>query len=170
MEAAFRELHGRRLHGFALLLTLGDADLAADLVDEALRAAGRRVPELQHPERAAAWLRSWITARADRRDRAGASGTLPASVQALGVDHATLAGMAALDTRTRAAVIGRVVEDLDARDVATIVGRDGRQLARLLERGIARYARFRTAATGGESHDAGPIVARIHDVARRAVT
>src|ERR687895_367576 len=57
VRAAFRELHGRRLHGFALLLTLGDRERAASLASDALAAGQLRVDELRHPERAAAWLR-----------------------------------------------------------------------------------------------------------------
>ena len=38
MLEAFRELHGGRLHGFALLLTAGDRHAAAWLASEALAA------------------------------------------------------------------------------------------------------------------------------------
>ena len=64
MRAAFRELHGRRLHGFALLLTLGDRPSAARLASEALADGAMRVEELRHPERAAAWLRHRVVERA----------------------------------------------------------------------------------------------------------
>src|SRR6187431_2709085 len=64
LRAAFRELHGRRLHGFALLLTLGDRPGAARLASEALAAGAMRVDELRHPERAAAWLRHRLVDRA----------------------------------------------------------------------------------------------------------
>lgn len=166
MEAAFRELHGRRLHGFALLLMLGDAQRAAALAGEALSAASSRAAELRHPERAAAWLRARVTRRAGRSP-AQAS---PHAVESLGVDPATLAGLAALDLRTRAAVVSRMVEGFDLRDVATIVDREGRTLARLLDRGVARYAAAR-AATDDTPRPAGPgpIERRIHEAARRVI-
>jgi DNA-directed RNA polymerase specialized sigma24 family protein len=166
--AAFRELHGRRLHGFALLLTLGDRQRAAALAGEALTAGTHHVEELRHPERAAAWLRRRVTRRAGRSIREPGDGA--AGLDSLGVDERTRAGLAALDSRTRAAVIGRVVEGFDPRDVATIVDREGRDLSRLLERGIARFAAARSAATAPAPADAGPIVARIHEAARRAIT
>jgi hypothetical protein len=168
LEAAFRELHGRRLHGFALLLTLGDTDRAAVLAGEALTAGTEHATELRHPERAAAWLRARVTRRAGRVPRPDARSTL--TLAGLAVDDATLAGLAVLDTRTRAAVIGRAVEGLDLRDVGTIVERDGRDLSRLVERGIVRYAAARAAtATAPPDDEAGPLVDRIRTTARRAV-
>ena len=57
---AFRDVHGRHLHGFALLLLCGDAPTAAAVTVEALDAGAARVGRLRHPERAAAWLRSRV--------------------------------------------------------------------------------------------------------------
>jgi len=167
--AAFRELHGRRLHGFALLLVLGDRQRAAVLAGEALSAGADRVAELRHPERGAAWLRRRVARRA--ASSTGASSDAVEALAPLGVDPATAAALATLDARTRAAVIGRIVEGFDVRDVATIVDRDGRDLARMLERGVARFATARAAAAAGPTDaEPGPIVARIHDAARRAIT
>src|ERR1041384_1046480 len=53
LRAAFREAHGARLHGFALVVTLGDEQLAATLAVDALDAGVRHADALRHPERAA---------------------------------------------------------------------------------------------------------------------
>ena len=166
LEAAFRELHGRRLHGFALLLTLGDSQRAATLAGEALTAGTSRAAELRHPERAAAWLRARVTRRTGRASDPPPGGA--AWVAGLGVDGPTFHGLAALDTRERAAVIGREVEGLDLRDVGTIVEREGRELARILDRGIARYANARAAVATLNDAD-GRIVDRVRHTARRAI-
>ena len=72
MRAAFRDLHGTRLHGFALLVTLGDRAHAARLTrGDALAAGMAQAAALRHPERAAAWLRpaSPASRRTERRGR-----------------------------------------------------------------------------------------------------
>src|SRR5690606_20820527 len=71
LRAAFDELHGSRLHGFALLLTLGDRARAARLAGEALAAAEPRIDALRHPERAAAWLRAHVVRSSHRPSRRG---------------------------------------------------------------------------------------------------
>ena len=164
MKAAFRDLHGRRLHGFALLLTLGDRPGAARLASEALTAGALRVDELRHPERAAAWLRHRVVGRA-RIDRA-------AHVDArvlldLGVDEALVIAFGSLGRLERAALIASTVERLDRRDVASIVGREGSSLDRLLRRARERLMRA-YAETSAEPPD-GPIAARVQGLARRAM-
>ena len=166
MREAFRELHGRRLHGFALLLTAGDRRAAAWLASEALAAGTARLEELRHPERAAAWLRHRVVDRA----RVGRNEpTRAPALEELGADRWVVAAITALDRLERAALIASVVERLDRRDVATIVGRGGDGLDRLVRRSRERYMRVHraTATDGGE---AGPIVGRVREIARRAMT
>jgi DNA-directed RNA polymerase specialized sigma24 family protein len=166
MRDAFRELHGRRLHGFALLLTLGDRPTAARLASEALAAGAGRVSELRHPERAAAWLRRRVV------DRARVGRGEPADIGAvldLGADETTVAALASLGRRERAALIAAVVERLDRRDVGTIVGRDGSSLDRLLVRSRERFMRLHAAAATDEPPD-GPVSAHVQALARRAMT
>ena len=57
LRAAFRDLHAARLHGFALLVAVGDRARAAQAAATAAAAGADRAAELRHPERAAAWLR-----------------------------------------------------------------------------------------------------------------
>jgi DNA-directed RNA polymerase specialized sigma24 family protein len=172
LEAAFRDLHGTRLHGFALLLTLGDRATAARLSERALGAARGRLAELRHPERAAAWLRARVlrdTPRALGR-RPGPAPDREAALAELGVDQAVLAGLQRLGTRERAAVIASTVERLDARDVATVVGRDGPRLDRLLRSARSRYLAVHAAAAAGRAMGAnGPIGEHLDAVAAQAM-
>lgn len=169
VRVAFRELHARRLHGFAQLFVLGDRALAARLAAEALAAGTQRIDALRHPERAAAWLRRHVV------DHAGsaAAGTTQAldrnSLGDLGADDGVVAGLALLGRRERAALIASAVERLDGRDVATIVGRDGRTLDRLLHDARQRYLEGYTAIVRDPVGD-GPLTARIRAVAQHALT
>ena len=94
VRAAFRDLHGARLYGFALLVTLGDRGRAARLSATALAAGASRLADLRHPERAAAWLRARVLADAARTVRSPGRGRLVpealAAVEPLGVDTAML--------------------------------------------------------------------------------
>lgn len=170
LRAAFDELHGPRLHGFALLLTMGDRERAARLAGAALAAAGSRTEALRHPERAAAWLRARVVRGAGGRTRPRAE-AVPARTTilgSLGVDAATYAGLAALAPRERASIVAAVVERLDRRDVATIVGRDGAALDRLLVRARRRYMAAHAAAAG-DAAPHGPLVERLAAEAARAM-
>ena len=165
LRDAFRELHGRRLHGFALLLTLGDRPAAARLATDALAAGAERVDELRHPERAAAWLRRRVVDRA-RVSRGVAAD--PDVVLDLGADEATVTALASLARLERAALIASTVERLDPRDVATIVGRDGSRLDRLLVRARQSFIRLHADVTTDEPPD-GPVSAHVQALARRAM-
>src|SRR5688500_17359124 len=170
-RAAFRELHGPRLHGFALLLTLGDQPGAARLAADALAAGSARTSELSHPERAAAWLRQRVVREAGRRR---SEMTRPdrrrAALEELGVDDAAFAGLRALNLRERAALVATTVERLDRRDVATIIGLDGTRLERHIRRASRRAMRAGAAVHGERPVSVGPLVTRIRDIARRALT
>jgi DNA-directed RNA polymerase specialized sigma24 family protein len=173
MRAAFRDLHGTRLHGFALLVTLGDRANAARLTAEALASGMARADELRHPERAAAWLRRRVTQAAGRsgdpaRRRAG-----PEDRQALaelGVDAAMFAGLSGLTTRQRAALVADSVERLDRGDVATVVGINGARLDRLIRSVRDRYAVAVASGLDDETSADGPTATRIRTLAARALT
>lgn len=169
LRRALRELHAPSLHGFALLLTLGDRRRAIALTADALAASGPHAAELRHPERAAAWLRSRVTAAAGRRDsRIDAELRLDA-LEPLGVTTGVLAGLAALDVLERAALIGSGIEQLDDRDVATIVGRSASRLEVLLRRARARFAEGCAATPGGPSRLGGPLTDLVRSAAARAM-
>ena len=170
MQAAFRDVHGRRLHGFALMLTLGDRPLAARLADRALTTATRRVHELRHPERAAGWLRAQVLRHAPRVRRATRPG--PAAIRALGelgADASVVTALRVLSTRERAALIATDIERLDQRDVGTIIGADGAGLERVIRQARSRYAYAFAAIADHEPTINGPLTAKIQAVADRAL-
>lgn len=162
LRAAFRELHGRRLHGFTLLLTLGDRMQAVRLSSEALSAGAQRIPALRHPERAGAWLRAHVARRAQTASNAStASNAANASANAsahdrrealadLGLTEAAQAGLAVLDGTARAVLIAETVERFRALDVATIAGLRESQFDST--RATARRTYFQ-AATGAGATD-----------------
>jgi hypothetical protein len=170
-RAAFRELHGSRLHGFALLVTLGDQALAARLASEAVAEGSAHSEELSHPERAAAWLRHHVVqaANGQLRDSPAAATRRRAALEELDVDGVAFASLAALDVRERAAVAAHTVERLDLRDVATVVGVDGVRLERVLRRAHAKATRSAGRALDLHPHEDGPITARVRAIADRAM-
>jgi hypothetical protein len=171
VRAAFRDLHGARLYGFALLVTLGDRERAARLCAAALAAGAGRLADLRHPERAAAWLRARVLADAGRTPRAeGRRRPMPqafAALQPLGVDAAMLSGLAALTVRERGALVADWIERLDRRDVGTIVGMDGGRLERLVRRARGRY--MAVVAEMPDAPSEGPTAARIRTAAARVL-
>jgi DNA-directed RNA polymerase specialized sigma24 family protein len=169
MRDAFRELHGRRLHGFALLMTLGDRALAARLAGEAMAEASEHAAELRHPERAAAWLRARVVRSIPRRHEPPSPAEERAALDPLGVDAAVTDGLAALGTRDRAALIAADLERLDGRDVETVSGLRGVRLERALTRARRRYlSAYVTTPVAPVATD-GPLVRRIRAVAARTM-
>ncbi|MGH2401998.1 MAG: hypothetical protein ACRDE6_04745 [Candidatus Limnocylindria bacterium] len=170
VRAAFRDLHGARLHGFALLVTLGDRARAARLAAGALTAGGTRLADLRHPERAAAWLRARVlagAARTGRSQRRRPGVEAMAVLETVGVDAAMLSGLIALTVRERGALVADWIEGLDRRDVATIVAMDGRRLDRLIMQARARYMAVVADAPGALAD--GPTADRIRRAAARVL-
>ena len=172
VRAAFQDLHGTRLHGFALLVTLGNRALAARLAGEAIAAGSARTAELRHPERAAAWLRRRVTDNARRSGRPSRRGTAAEgrlALEELGADAAAFAGLSALSVRERAALVADSIERLDRGDVASIVGVDGVRLDRQVRRARQRYAAIVAEALDDEAAVSGPTAVRIRAIAARAL-
>lgn len=169
VRAAFNELHGPRLHGFALLLSLGDRPLAAGLTAQALASAAAHIDELRHPERAAAWLRGRVLRSSPRRHREPSPAEERAALEPLDVDPAVIDGLAALGARARAALVAADVERLDRRDVAAIVGRSGAALENLLRRARHTYLGAWAAAPTPVDGTPGPLVRRIQRLAARTM-
>lgn len=162
---AFVQLHGERLLGFGLLVTLGDRGLAGMLSAEALAAGADRIGQLRHPERAAAWLRARLTEAARGPawgQRRPTDQERREALAALGVEPAAYDALASLNVRSRAAIVASVVEGLTAADVHEIVGSDDR----------VRYARrdYLTAYVAAsrirnEEPPAGALTARVNAAA-----
>ncbi|MEO8509963.1 MAG: hypothetical protein ABI534_01835 [Chloroflexota bacterium] len=160
MRAAFRTLHGQRLHGFTILLLLGDEARARELASSSLAAGMANVLALRHPERAAAWLRADVL----RLARTRRSRTRP--VERRGLEQIAVSGsvadaLGALDVTQRAALISADIERMDLRDVDTVVRRSAAAGARLLADARRRYM----AAYKGHADAAGPLAQRIADIA-----
>lgn len=170
LHAAFRELHGGRLHAFALLLTLGDRGRAAQLASDAIAAGSDHLPELRHPERAAAWLRARVVRAAGSDDRRLGVAERLASLAHLHVGPAALAGLSALTRTERAGLIATAIERLDRRDVAVIVRRDGDRLENHLRHARRRYIGGATATPDELDGPPGPIARRIAASAARTMS
>ena len=174
LGAAFRDLHGARLHGFALLVTLGDAARAASIASEVLAAGADSAASLRHPERAAAWLRARVVLAARRRAPRGRQQRWAARRDALadlGTDRRTFAGLAALNVVERAAIVTLDVEHLDARDAETVLGLSTGALERVAARARRRYATAWISARGQDSTtDDGDLARHVRDAAHRALS
>ena len=175
LQAAFRDLHGPRLHGYALLVTLGDRQPAAAAASEALAEAGSRLAQLRHPERAAAWLRARVARSLSRRGRpAEGERDRRETLRTLGVTDAAFAGLAALSPKERAAFVAATIERLEPIDVEEVSGRDPAGAARLVDGARRRYLAAALAAVD-ESQErepawpatSGVIAARIDEAASR---
>jgi len=176
LRSAFRELHGARLHGFALLVTLGDRRLAERLASEALADGARRARALRHPERAAAWLRAHLL-RHLGRDRAPAptDEERRGALATLGVDAAAYDTLSQFDPRQRATLVAGWIEALDPRDLEGVVQYRPAVLARMLARVRREYLALYIAAAPtpipivADPQAIGPLARRIRSVADRTL-
>jgi hypothetical protein len=177
LAAAFRDLHGSRLHGFALLVTLGDRQLAERVAGFSLAAGASQAAALRHPERAAAWLRArTLRALHGQRPfrRSPTAEARRAALAPLGVDEAVYRGLAALSLDARAALVASAVEQFDPIDVETIIDAAPAATRHALAQARSRY--LRSAAEGGSDDEpdtapdepAGELGIRVRGVATRA--
>jgi hypothetical protein len=173
LREAFGDLHGPRLHGFALLVALGDAPRAERAAAMALDAGEAHATALRHPERAAAWLR----ARALKSLRVRAIGssvtaaTRRANLAPLGVEGPAFDGLSELSLAERAALVAGVIEGFEAIDVEAILDMTPAAARHTAARAGARY---RSAAARAESHPVpsapGGLAQRVQQVAGRALS
>lgn len=172
LRAAFRELHGARLHGYALLVTLGDRQRAARAASEALGAGARRAGELRHPERAAAWLRARVNRSIDlgagHRDGPGETDRR-AALAGLGVDGIAYTGLAQLDPRLRVALVAAEIERLEPLDVEVVLGVSGARARRMVATARSRYLAAHATEPVGAGREpqrlAGELAARVRRMA-----
>ena len=174
LRAAFRELHGAGLHGFALLLTVGDRSRAASIASMTLAEGAARVGDLRHPERAAAWLRARVV-RAVRRtaeSRRHSRSERRAVLLELGVPEPAIATLEGMSLDARAAVVASSVERFALVDVATVLDRDLEATRRLLRDARRRYlsdAMHWLSTVPREGLGGGAIAARVDEAAARAL-
>jgi DNA-directed RNA polymerase specialized sigma24 family protein len=166
LRTAFRDMHAVRLHGFALLVALGDREAAASAASRALLDGSERLHELRHPERAAAWLRASVVRSLRRQARRAPSEAAIAAVRGLGVTDAVAASLSALSLRERAALVASTVERFTPADVDAILGVGPRRGRRLVTAARQRYL----ASFDGASADIlrpGSLAERVMVVAAR---
>lgn len=175
LAAAFRELHGARLHGFAMLVALGDQRSAERAAGFALASGAGQAAALRHPERAAAWLRArtlrglheqrWLSRSVRVEARR-------AALERLGVDDAVFRGLAGLGMDARAALVASAIERFDPIDVETILRAAPGAARHAVSQARSRYLRFASSrsdgAEPGPDQPAGEIARRVESVATRA--
>ena len=178
LAEAFRNLHGPSLHGFALLVALGEPEAAERAAGEALAAGAQQASALRHPERAAAWLR----ARTLRALHQGLSrGTaIPASARLatlgdLGVESVVYDALAVLSLEGRAALVASAIERFEPLDTETILGSSPAAARRVISEARARYLQAVEGQAGGEvgatsAQPEGELAKRVREVAARAMT
>ncbi len=164
------------MHGFAILVTLGDALLAERAAGFALAAGAEQAAALRHPERAAAWLRA-RTLRGLPRGGSHQGSASPdarrAALAALGAGDAVYRGLAALSVEARAALVASAIERFDPIDVETILDAAPAATRRAVAEARRRYLQFAVAGSAdlaGLPPDgpAGELAERVERVASRA--
>lgn len=167
-------MHGARLHGFALLVTVGDRSRAAAAASAVLAGGTARAAQLRHPERAAAWLRARLlqALRHTSESRRHSWAERRTVLLELGMPEAMMAALEGLTLEDRAAVVAASVERFSIIDVATILGRDLLGTRRILQAARRRYLAASTFWMGdlpAEALPGGEIAARIEQAAARAM-
>jgi hypothetical protein len=176
LAAAFRDLHGARLHGFAMLVTLGDRQTAELVAGFALAAGANQAAALRHPERAAAWLRARTLHTLHQRR--SIRRTVPidarrATLATLGVDEAAFRGLAALGLDARAALVASAIERFDPIDTETILDASPSAARHAVAQALERYVRQAGTGDPADRDDpddsrGGELASRVRDVATRA--
>jgi hypothetical protein len=174
LRAAFSDLHAARLHGFALLVTVGDRARAAQAAATAVAAGADRAAELRHPERAAAWLRrrAMKELRRARPSRHLSQAERRAALVEIGAAEPAIAALEEITLERRGALVAGLVERFALTDIATILDTDllGAQRALL----GARRDYLSAAAHWMREMPSAPVPAgwladRVDQVAARAV-
>lgn len=175
LAAAFRDLHGPRLHGFAMLVTLGDSRLAERVAGFALAAGAAQAAALRHPERAAAWLRARTLRTLKEQRRFGRLATPDerrATLKQLHVDAVAYRGLASLDLNARAALVASGIERFDAIDVETILNAAPPATRRIVADAWTRYLQFAVGSSVEREalaeEPTGELASRIRGLATRA--
>lgn len=176
LAAAFRDMHGPRLHGFAILVTLGDRQAAEQAAGFALSAGAEQAAALRHPERAAAWLRARVLRGLRQRRSVRRSAPVEArraALAVLGVDDAVYLGLASLSGDARAALVASDIERFEPIDVETILDVAPAAARHAVSEARNRYLRFATRGSVEETDAArdqpeGELAVRVQGVATRA--
>ena len=127
------------LHGFALILTIGDRSQSASVAARAL--ADAAVDAEVDPSRVTTWLRARVLRDVRRlpRDARVSSDDRFAALHKLGVERSTTEALAGLSLDERASLIAASVERHELSAVATIIGKSPGEARRILRAARARY-------------------------------
>ncbi|HEX3219757.1 MAG TPA: hypothetical protein VHU77_07015 [Candidatus Limnocylindria bacterium] len=128
------------LHGFALILTIGDRSQSASVAARAFADAAPADPEVD-PSRVTTWLRARVLRDVRRlpRDARLTSDDRFAALHELGVERSTTEALAGLSLDERAALIAASVERHELSAVATIIGKSPGEARRILRAARAGY-------------------------------
>jgi hypothetical protein len=172
LRAAFWDAHAARLHGFALLITVGDRQRAASAAATAMAAGAERAAELRHPERAAGWLRHRVI-RELRRTRPTRNLTQKerhSALRPLGVTKGVVSLLHGLTVERRAALVAGTLEGLGLPDVATTLDTDLIRASRAVEGARRDYlAAAARAATVATAEGPGSLARRVDSISHRAL-
>lgn len=173
MRAAFRDLHGASLHGFALLVALGDRRRAARAAGDALAEGASQADRLRHPERAGAWLRAAVLRRLGRAGpprSAAEAAAARAALHRLGASDETIGALARLSTRERAAIVASGIERFEPLDLETILVTTRSGVRRVVTSARRRYlGAMLQADLPAPAPGDGPLARRIRAQASRTL-
>jgi len=160
-------VHGARLNGFALLVTLGDRAQASRAAGGALASGAQQAGALRHPERAAAWLRREVMRRIGPVRPLAASDEVErrAALGLIGCRDAAVDGLAALSRVERGAYVAHAVEGFSGIDVEMICQRSAAATRHTLARARDRYLAASMRETAASDPADGPLRRRVRDAA-----
>ncbi|MBA3688374.1 MAG: hypothetical protein H0W81_06055 [Chloroflexi bacterium] len=174
---ALHNMHGRRLHGFAILITLGDELAAERATGRALAAGARQATEPGQPKRIAAWLRARTLRDLSRWQRRKSIPTLVRRdvLASLGVDDVIFQALAAMSLRARAVLVASTVERFALTDIETIISSPPTATRRAVADARARYLRVAGDEPGSWPdtqglHQQGELAKRVEAVVSRAMS
>ncbi len=176
LAAAFRDLHGPRLHGFALLVTLGETHDAERAAGDALAAGAEQADALRHPERAAAWLRARVLhgLRQSSRDTSILDAVRREALAALGAGEEVFQGLAPLRLEARAALVASAIERFEPIDIETILGAAPAAARRRIAEARRQYLQALGTPSEGEpgtlpDQEGGKLAANVLGIASRTM-
>jgi DNA-directed RNA polymerase specialized sigma24 family protein len=171
LQAASWDAHAARLHGFALLLTVGDQPRAASAAIAALEAGAERA-ESQDSDQAAAWLRrevigelrrTWPTPQLPPEER-------HAVLHRMGVADPLISSLEGMSAERRAALVVSTIEGMAMADVANTLDTDLGDAYRVVEAARLDYLTTAMQVTApGPAEIPGPLARRISEIQARAI-
>ena len=171
LQAASWDAHAARLHGFALLLTVGDQPRAASAAIAALEAGAERAAS-QDSDQAAAWLRrevigelrrTWPTPQLQPEER-------HAVLHRMGVADPLISSLEGMSAERRAALVVSTIEGMAMADVANTLDTDLGDAYRVVEAARLDYLTTTLQVTApGRTETPGPLARRISEIQARAI-